>query len=100
MSSNEMRQILAHLPDGVGIDLVRYGISLQSHELETVEIEPLPEERPEQISTDGCVVIEMPTEVVIYDYPITGNWCEVLPARTRVPPLPNRKERSYDDIAS
>ena len=30
-------------------------------------------------------MIELPTEVIIYDYPVHTNWCEVVPRRINQP---------------
>ena len=96
MSSNQLRQIVAHLPSDVSQDLLRYGIDVTVTELVTIELEPAPEEPAETISTEGCEVIELPTEVVICDFPVNEPWCEIVPRRRRPP---QTKENAHGYIA-
>lgn len=97
MSSNEMRQLIAHLPEEVAMDLMRYGISLPATDGEEPPL--IPQEPDNPVSTDGGEIIDLPTEVVICDYPITGNWCEVVPRRTYTPPVRRNQEKFHDHIA-
>lgn len=69
MSSNEMRQLIAHLPAGVDADLIRYGVSVDVLEVECIQLLPITDLDAEAVPTVGCEVIDMPVEVIHYDLP-------------------------------
>ena len=69
------------LPTDVCTDLARYGIQVEELTLECIEINSELDRPPEEIDPDGCEVIELQTEVIIFDYPVHTNWCEVVPRR-------------------
>ena len=96
MSSNEMRHLVAHRPMEVSLDLMRYGIDVKVIELVTIELEPIPQDPPEPVSTEGCEVLELPTEVVICDYPVNEPWYEIVPRRRRTPQIePKENANGY-----
>ena len=70
------------LPADVCTDLARYGIQVEELTLECIEINSELDRPPEEIDPDGCEVIELQTEVIIFDYPVHTNWCEVVPRRS------------------
>ena len=70
------------LPTEIGTDLARYGIQVEELTLECIEINSGLDRPPEEIDPDGCEVIELQTEVIIFDYPVHTNWCEVVPRRS------------------
>ncbi len=70
------------LPTDVCTDLARYGIQVEELTLECIEINSELDRPPEEIDPDGCEVIELQTEVIIFDYPVHTNWCEVVPRRS------------------
>ena len=70
------------LPTEIGTDLARYGIQVEELTLECIEINSELDRPPEEIDPDGCEVIELQTEVIIFDYPVHTNWCEVVPRRS------------------
>ena len=69
------------LPTEIGTDLARYGIQVEELTLECIEINSEHDLPPEEIDPEGCEVIELQTEVIIFDYPVHTNWCEVVPRR-------------------
>lgn len=91
-SLNEARLIAEHFPHDITSDLVRYGIDVALADVVMIDIQPFPEDRPEPIPTEGCEVFELPTEVVICDYPVNESWCEIVPVRRRPPPLKKENE--------
>ncbi len=70
------------LPTDVCTDLARYGIQVEELTLECIEINSELDRPPEEIDPDGCEVIELQTEVIIFDYPVHTNWCEGVPRRS------------------
>ena len=70
------------LPTEIGTDLARYGIQVEELTLECIEINSEHDLPPEDIDPEGCEVIELQTEVIIFDYPVHTNWCEVVPRRS------------------
>ena len=79
---------LGGLPAEVCTDLARYGI----------QVEELPVDCIEQIDPEGCEVIELPTEVIIYDYPVRTNWCEVIPRRNNQPQKRPMEMKEVEDV--
>jgi hypothetical protein len=98
MSSNEPRQLIAHLPVGIHMDLLRYGICAEVLELESIELMPVPQVPEEVVSTDGCEVHELAVEVVIRDYPASRAWLECNPLWTATG-IAN-KEKANGHVAS
>ena len=66
-------------------DLTRLGIQVEELTLDCIELGAASDSPLEEIDPDGCEVIELPTEVIIYDYPVHTNWCEVVPRRINQP---------------
>lgn len=67
-------------------DLVRYGIEVTEADLICIDIHPVLQDVAEPISMEGCEVVELPTEVVINEFPGSyDNWCEIVPVRRRSP---------------
>ena len=66
-------------------DLTRHGIQIEELTLDCIELGAASDTPLEEIDPDGCEVIELPTEVIIYDYPVHTNWCEVVPRRNNQP---------------
>lgn len=82
MSSNELYQLLQHLPLDVESDLARYGIEVI--ELQAIECEgtSVKDEPADAVAPEGCEVIELFTEeVVIHDFPVGPTWCEIVSRR-------------------
>lgn len=82
MSSNELFQILQHLPLDVESDLARYGIEVI--ELQAIECEgtSAKDEPADAVAPEGCEVFELfPEEVLIHEFPLGPNWCEVVSNR-------------------
>ena len=96
-SLNAARPIAEHTPKEIALDLIRYGIDVTVADVVPIDIPPVPQDKPEPIPTEGCEVLELPTEVVICDYPVTESWCEIVPVRRRPPPL--KKEIENGAIA-
>ena len=86
-SLNAARLTAEHSPHDIALDLVRYGIDVAVADVVMIDIQPVPQDKAEPIPTEGCEVLELPTEVVICDYPVTESWCEIVPVRRRPPPL-------------
>ncbi len=57
----------AVLPSDVCTDLARYGIQVEELPLECIEINGDHDTPQEEISPEGCEVIELQTEVIIFD---------------------------------
>ena len=76
---------LEALPAEVCTDLARYGIQVEEFPLDCIELVAATDTPHEEIDPEGCEVIELPTEVIIYDYPVHTNWCEVVPRRINQP---------------
>ena len=66
-------------------DLTRHGIQIEELTLDCIELGAASDAPLEEIDPEGCEVIELPTEVIIYDYPVHTNWCEVVPRRINQP---------------
>ena len=66
-------------------DLTRLGIQVEELTLDCIELGAASDAPLEEIDPEGCEVIELPTEVIIYDYPVHTNWCEVVPRRINQP---------------
>ena len=66
-------------------DLTRHGIRVEELTLDCIELGAASDAPLEEIDPEGCEVIELPTEVIIYDYPVHTNWCEVVPRRINQP---------------
>lgn len=78
-NTNEMLQLIAHLPVDANSDLFRYGIEvIELDALECIEITPIPDEEAAPVSTEGCVVDHLDMEVVTYDVPVGANWMEII----------------------
>ena len=86
-SLNIARQHAEHSLHDIAQDLVRYGIDVAKTDVLMIDIQPVPSDKADPIPTEGCEVLELPTEVVICDYPVTESWCEIVPVRRRPPPL-------------
>ena len=76
---------LGGLPAKGCTDLVRYGIRVEELPVDCIELVAATDTPLEEIDQEGCEVIELPTEVIIYDYPVHTNWCEVVPRRINQP---------------
>ena len=76
---------LEALPAEVCTDLARYGIQVEELPVDCIELVAATDTPHEEIDPEGCEVIELPTEVIIYDYPVHTNWCEVVPRRINQP---------------
>ena len=63
-------------------DLRRHGIRVEELTLDCIELGAASDAPLEEIDPDGCEVIELQTEVIIFDYPVHTNWCEVVPRRS------------------
>lgn len=96
-SLNAARLNAAHHRNEIALDLNRYGIDVPVADVVPIEIPPVPRDKPEPIPTEGCEVLELPTEVVICEFPVTESWCEIVPVRRRPPPL--KREIENGDIA-
>ena len=96
-SLNAVRLTAEHSPHDIALDLVRYGIDVSAADVVMIDIQPVPQDKADPIPNEGCEVLELPTEVVICDYPVTESWCEIVPVRRRPPPL--KKEIENGAIA-
>ena len=96
-SLNTARLTAEHSHHDIAMDLVRYGIDVATTNVLMIDIKPVPQGQADPIPTEGCEVLELPTEVVICDYPVTESWCEIVPVRRRPPPL--KKEIENGAIA-
>ena len=76
---------LEALPAEVCTDLARYGIQVEELPVDCIELDAATDTPHEEIDPERCEVIELPTEVIIYDYPVHTNWCEVVPRRINQP---------------
>ena len=76
---------LGGLPAEVCTDLARYGIQVEELPVDCIELVAATDTPHEEIDPERCEVIELPTEVIIYDYPVHTNWCEVVPRRINQP---------------
>lgn len=77
-NTNELHQLIKHLPLDAYSDLMRYGIEVI--ELEAIDCGDMPtvaDEQPEQVSIDGCTVSHLEMEVITYDVPVGINWMEI-----------------------
>ena len=86
------------LPTDVCTDLARYGIQVEELTLECIEINSELDRPPEEIDPDGCEVIELQTEVIIFDYPVHTNWCEVVPRRSNRTQKRPMEMKEVDDV--
>lgn len=81
MSTSEIQTLIAHLPVDAESDLIRYGVDVVDLDVECISLQAIDEDLVEVVSLDGCEVIELPVEVVTYDYPAGDNWAELVPSR-------------------
>lgn len=89
---------LGGLPAEVCTDLARYGIQVEELTMDCIELVAASDSPLEEIDPDGCEVIELPTEVVIYDYPVHTNWCEVIPRRNNQPQKRPMEMKEVEDV--
>ena len=85
-------------PADVCTDLARYGIQVEELTLECIEINSEHDLPPEDIDPEGCEVIELQTEVIIFDYPVHTNWCEVVPRRSNRTQKRPMEMKEVDDV--
>ena len=64
------------LPQDVHNDLLRYGIDVEAGALECIELPPVKQESLEAVSLEGCVLTELPIEVVRNEHPEFQAWFE------------------------
>lgn len=79
-------------------DLTRLGIQVEELTLDCIELGAASDSPLEEIDPDGCEVIELPTEVIIYDYPVHTNWCEVVPRRNNQPQKRPMEMKEVEDV--
>ena len=79
-------------------DLTRHGIRVEELTLDCIELGAASDAPLEEIDPDGCEVIELPTEVIIYDYPVHTNWCEVVPRRNNQPQKRPMEMKEVEDV--
>lgn len=64
-SLNAARQHAEHSPHGIALDLVRYGIDVAVADVVMIDIPPIPQDKAGPRPTEGCGVMELPTEEAI-----------------------------------
>lgn len=64
------------LPQDVHNDLLRYGIDVEAGSLECIELSPVTQASQEAVSPEGCVLTELPIEVVRNEHPEFQAWFE------------------------
>lgn len=79
-------------------DLTRHGIRVEELTLDCIELGAASDAPLEEIDPEGCEVIELPTEVIIYDYPVHTNWCEVIPRRNNQPQKRPMEMKEVEDV--
>lgn len=79
-------------------DLTRHGIRVEELTLDCIELGAASDAPLEEIDPEGCEVIELPTEVIIYDYPVHTNWCEVVPRRNNQPQKRPMEMKEVEDV--
>ena len=79
-------------------DLTRHGIRVEELTLDCIELGAASDAPLEEIDLEGCEVIELATEVVIYDYPVHTNWCEVIPRRNNQPQKRPMEMKEVEDV--
>lgn len=79
-------------------DLTRHGIRVEELTLDCIELGAASDAPLEEIDPEGCEVIELPTEVIIYDYPVHTNWCEVIPRRNNQPQKRPLEMKEVEDV--
>ena len=79
-------------------DLTRHGIQIEELTLDCIELGAASDAPLEEIDPEGCEVIELPTEVIIYDYPVHTNWCEVVPRRDNQPQKRPMEMKEVEDV--
>ncbi len=79
-------------------DLTRHGIRVEELTLDCIELGAASDAPLEEIDPEGCEVIELPTEVIIYDYPVRTNWCEVIPRRNNQPQKRPMEMKEVEDV--
>ena len=89
---------LGGLPAEVCTDLARYGIQVEELPVDCIELVAATDTPHEEIDPEGCEVIELPTEVIIYDYPVHTNWCEVIPRRNNQPQKRPMEMKEVEDV--
>ena len=89
---------LGGLPAEVCTDLARYGIQVEELPVDCIELDAATDTPHEEIDPEGCEVIELPTEVIIYDYPVHTNWCEVVPRRSNRPQKRPMEMKEVEDV--
>ena len=89
---------LGGLPAEVCTDLARYGIQVEELTMDCIELVAASDTPLEEIDPEGCEVIELPTEVVIFDYPVHTNWCEVIPRRNNHPQKRPIEMKEVEDV--
>lgn len=82
MSTNELYKLLNHLPVDPTSDLVRYGIEVIELPIIEYKLMSVPDEPAEVVPVEDCEVIDLFTEeVVIHEYPVGADWCEIISHR-------------------
>ncbi len=71
MRSNALRANPSFL-DGMAVDHL---------EVEDIQLEAVTDAPAERVPLSNCRVIEIPMKVVIDDYPVGDNWCELVPLK-------------------
>lgn len=96
-SLNIARRPAEHSHHDIAKEQERYGLDVAVADVVMLVIQHVHSDKPNPIPTEGCEVLELPTEVVICDYPVTEPWCEIVPVRRRPPPP--KKENENGAIA-
>jgi hypothetical protein len=81
-------------PLDVCLDLQRYGIT--AFLLDGTD-DPAPQDGAEPPS---CAVLEMPTEVIVREYPVNEPWCEIVPCHRPLPTPQTMTQGNYYDQAA
>jgi hypothetical protein len=73
-------------------------VAWNSVERSSCNTHPVPRGRAKSKPTEDGEILELPTEVVIREYPVTEPWCEIVPVR-RNPSMKKEKEMKNGAIA-
>ena len=79
-------------------DLTRHGIQIEELSLDCIVLGAASDAPLGEIDPEGCEGVELPTEVIIYDYPVHTNWCEVIPRRNNQPQKRPMEMKEVEDV--
>lgn len=82
---------VAALPIKHETGLLRDDIAVMEADPVYIDQSSVPRGQSEPSTMHGCEVLKFPAAVVIREFPVTENWCEIVPVHRRLPQPINRE---------